>query len=264
MTQGVTTMDRRSLPLLVGALFILLSACSASSSSQPGGTEGARGSNAPQQSKASAQNESVPYGIYVGARVTGQCSAYHNSGGFRSMDFDAEFQKIVFVKPTATGQPGPYGGIYKADSAVRIGLPGIGLLGKGKIGGYAFCPDYDEAGEHPCHLTAGPHPFQPTISIYPDEPSTYPDVPLVGTHGPLGGGTSIIVFSIGAADEGGPIMQWEGDVGGYALGGALEPTSAPFPVTWDQLILGEGFSIDIITGDEWETWNWTMRFVPQG
>jgi hypothetical protein len=233
-------------------------ACSAPSSAGPSGRSGEPG---PTRSTA---GESVPYGIYVGAQVSGECNAYTNSGGFRSLNFDTSFQRIVFVKPTSTGQPGPYGGIYQAGSGVTIGLPGISILGEGKIDSFDLCPDYDEAGEHPSHLTDGPYPFRPAIYIYPDEPNEIPNVPLVGTPGPLGGGTSVVIFSIGSAESSGPIMQWEGGVGGYALGGSLEPVQAPFAVTWEQLMLGEEFSVAIITGEEGETWNWTMRFSPAG
>jgi hypothetical protein len=211
----------------------------------------------------SAPDESVPYGIYVGANVTGHCSAYKNSGGFESLTFDTEFHQIVFTRPTTADLPGPFGGIHTANSPIEVGMAGYGLIGKGELGAFTLCPDYD-ADDHsyPSRVTSGPNPFEPSISLMPADPDVFPNVPLVGTPGPLGGGTSIILFSIGATSDLGPIMEWEGGVGGYALGGALEPVQAPFPVTWDQLMLGEEFSIDIITGDEGETWNWTMRFVP--
>jgi hypothetical protein len=211
----------------------------------------------------STPDESVPYGIYVGANVTGHCGIYTNSGGFESLTFDTEFHHIVFTRPSTTGLPGPFGGLHTAGTDLNVGMAGISPVGKGALGDFTLCPTYEtEDTSYPNYVTSGPRPFEPSISLMTADPDVFPNVPLVGTPGPLGGGTSIILFSLISAGDMQPIMEWEGEMGASALGGAGDTVQAPFPVTWDQLMLGEEFSVDIITGDEGETWNWTMRFVP--
>jgi hypothetical protein len=212
----------------------------------------------------SLPNESVPYGIYVGARVQGKCGPYTNSGSFQSMTFDSEFHHVIFYRPSETELPGPMGGMQSANSPMTVGMAGVSIDGKGQLGDYSFCPMYEtEEDAYDCTVVEGPRPFVPAIQLMPMEPDMFPNVPLVGTPGPLGGGTSIILFSLDSAATSDPIMKWDGKIGVNLLGGASDPVQAPFPVTWDQLMMNEGFSVDIITGDEGETWEWTMRFIPE-
>jgi hypothetical protein len=211
----------------------------------------------------SSPDESVPYGIYVGATVKGDCGPYTNSGGIERLMFDAEFHGVVFSRPTETGLPGPMGGLHSANSPLVVGFAGVSIFGKGKLGDFTLCPMYEtEEDSYPSRVTNGPNPFEPSISLVAMDPDVFPNVPLVGTPGPLGGGTSIILFSLGSTADMGPILAWDGKIGTNSLGGAGGSPQAPFPVTWDQLMLGQEFTVDVITGDEGETWNWTMRFMP--
>jgi hypothetical protein len=89
-----------------------------------------------------------------------------------------------------------------------------------------------------------------------------PAEPLVGTPVPSGGGEAALVYSIGATSDLSPIMVWDCEMGTGAIGGSLEPIQVAFSTSWDRLMLGEGFSLGAIAGDEGETWEWSIRLVP--
>ena len=209
-------------------------------------------------------SSSPPYDIYVGANVTGNCGPFTNSGGFASLTFDSVIPGVRFSLPSEEGLPGPYGGITQ-EAALPISVPGMGLLGEGELGAFTFCPEYEAPDRiHTCRVTSGPSPFEPSLSLGVSEGSV-PVVPLVSTPGtPAAGGGegALLVYSIGSTSDMSPIMTWDCGVGGSALGGALEPVQVTFSASWDQLMLGEEFSLDAIGEDEAETWEWTIRFVP--
>jgi hypothetical protein len=204
-------------------------------------------------------SSSPAYDIYVGANVSGNCGPTTNSGGFASLTFDSAIRGIHFTAPSEHGLLGPFGGI--SQGGMPIGVPGVGLLGEGELGAFVFCPMYEGDEAHPCTVTEGPLPFEPSLSLGVSEGGV-PVVPLVGTPGPLGGGEALLIYSIGAAADLSPIMIWDCEMGTGALGGSLEPVQIAFSTSWDQLMLGEEFSIDAISGDEGETWEWTIRLVP--
>lgn len=197
----------------------------------------------------------------MGANVTGICGPETNAGGFSSLTFDTAFHDIRFAPPSETGLPGPFGGISQW-GAIAIGIPGAGVPGEGTLGAFTLCPMYEGDTGYPSIVTQGPYPFEPGLSVWPVDPDTLPVVPLASTPPPAGGTQMMLVFSIGANENMGPILFWQTEIGGAALGGSLEPVQAPFPVSWEQLARGEEFSLEVITGDEGETWKWTMRFVP--
>lgn len=58
------------------------------------------------------------------------------------------------------------------------------------------------------------------------------------------------------------MLRWDSEIGLGALGGAVEPLQVAFSTAWDRLMLGEEFEPGAISGDEGETWEWTIRFVP--
>jgi len=203
---------------------------------------------------------SPAYDIYVGANVSGNCGPLTNSGGFASLTFDSVIRGIRFGPPSDEGLPGPFGGITQGDG-LQIPLPGIGLLGEGELGAFSLCPMYEEPDVHPCTVTEGPSPFEPSLSLGPSEMGI-PVAPLVGTPAPMGGGEALLLYSIGSTSDLGPIMKWDCEIGIGALGGSLEPVQAAFSTSWDRLLLGEEFSLQATSGDEGETWEWTIRFVP--
>ncbi len=204
---------------------------------------------------------SPAYDIYVGANATGNCGPFTNSGGFASLTFDSVVRGVRFTPPSEEGLPGPYGGISQ-EGALPIPVPGMGLLGEGELGAFTFCPMYEGPDMvHPCTVTAGPSPFEPSLSIGFGEGGV-PVVPLAGTPVPSGGGEAVLVYSIGATSDLSPIMTWECVMGIGALGGSLQPVQVAFSTSWDRLMLGEEFSLGAIQEDEGETWEWTIRFVP--
>jgi hypothetical protein len=203
---------------------------------------------------------SPAYDIYVGANVTGRCGPTTNSGGFASFTFDSVIRGIRFSPPSETGLPGPFGGISQ-QGGIPIGAPGIGLLGEGELGAFSFCPMYEGDEAHPCTVTEGPSPFEPSLSLGMSE-GGIPVEPLVGTPVPSGGGEAVLVYSIGATSDLSPIMVWDCEMGTGAIGGSLQPVQVAFSTSWDRLMLGEEFSLGAISGDEGETWEWTIRLVP--
>jgi hypothetical protein len=204
---------------------------------------------------------SPAYDIYVGANVTGRCGPTTNSGGFASLTFDSVIYGVRFWPPSETGLPGPFGGISQ-EGGIPIGVPGIGLLGEGELGAFSFCPMYEAAdAAHPCTVTEGPSPFEPSLSVGMSEDGV-PLEPLTGTPVPSGGGEALLVYSIGATSDLSPIMRWECVMGIGALGGSVQPVQVAFSTSWDRLMLGEEFSLGAISGDEGETWEWTIRLVP--
>ncbi len=209
----------------------------------------------------SIPDESVPYGIYVGSNVSGHCDPYKNNGGIEKMTFDSVFHKIVFVRPGAKTAITQYGGMYIAGGDGNFPMIGIGILGEGELGDFTLCPQYEDDEGCACHVTNGPNPFEPSLSLMPYE-DDIPVVPLVGTPPPSTLGTAILHFMIGGTKDLGPILEWAGCVGSGALGGSLEPVDVYFVVTWDQLLAGEEFAEGAITGDEGETWDWSIRFMP--
>jgi hypothetical protein len=266
----------------LGAVLLLLSACTSSSPSgksgagESGGDAASGGDDAAGSGEAEGEEAdsewgldlsipegTVQYGVYVGANVTGHCDPYANSGGFESMTFDSVFNNVVFVQPNsgAAGAVGTYGGIYKADVAGSVPMVGIGITGEGKIGDFTLCPQYEEEEGCGCHVTNGPHPFEPVLSLLPAEPDYMPNT-LLGTEEPYKLGVAILHYSIGATKDLGPIMEWAGCVGSGALGGSLEPVDVTFVVSWDQLMMGEEFASGAVTGGERETWEWSIRFMP--
>jgi len=203
---------------------------------------------------------SPPYDIYVGANVTGNCGAFTNSGGFASLTFDSVFHGIRFSPPSEDNLPGPYGGISQ-EGGVPIPVVGMGLMGEGELGTFTFCPMY-EPESHPCSVTEGPSPFEPSLRIGAGE-SGVPVVPLVGTPVPSGGGEALLIYSIGSTSDLSPIMVWDCEIGTGALGGSLSPVQVAFPTSWDRLMQGEAFTLGAISDlDEGEVWEWTIRFVP--
>jgi hypothetical protein len=260
------------LPLFPGLLLALLAACSPFSPSAASDKTAGSGQTAGDGAEGEAEDSetgldlSVPegtvsYGVYVGANVTGHCDPYSNNGGFEFMTFDSVFHNIVFVAPTSPISPGQYGGIAKDEGLGLIPLVGIGIEGEGDIGDFTLCPQYEEPEGCACHVTNGPNPFQPILSLLPSEPDIMPDT-LLGTVEPYSVGVAILHFSIGGTEDLGPIMEWAGCVGSNALGGNLEPVDVTFVVSWDQLMKGEEFASSAVTGDEGETWNWSIRFMP--
>lgn len=208
----------------------------------------------------SGLTSSVPYDIYVGANVQGTCGPTTNSGGFSSLTFDSAIRGIRFSPPSETGLPGPAGGISQ-QGGVPIGVPGMGLLGEGGLGAFTFCPMYEGDEAHPCTVTQGPSPFEPSLSMAFGE-GGIPVEPLVGTPGPSGGGEAVLMYSIGSTSDLSPIMVWDCEMGTGALGGALQPVQIVFSTSWDRLMLGEEFSLEARYEDEGERWHWTMRLVP--
>jgi len=202
---------------------------------------------------------SPPYDIYVGATVTGNCGPYTNSGGFAALTFDSAFHGMRFSPPSDDSPWGPYGGISQG-GGVAIPVVGVGLLGEGQLGAFTFCPMY-EPEAHACSVTAGPLPFEPSLRLVPSE-SGVPVAPIAGTPVPAGGGEAVLVYSIGAARDLSPILTWDCEIGTGALGSSLNPVQVTFSVSWESLMLGEEFSLGAISGDEGETWEWTIRFVP--
>jgi hypothetical protein len=207
-----------------------------------------------------SSSPSVVYDVYVGANVTGHCGPTTNSGSFASLSFDSTIQGVRFYAPSESGLPGPLGGIA-LEAGESIPIVGMGLLGEGQIGSFTFCPMYEGDEAHPCTVTEGPNAFEPSLSLSPE--SGIPDVPLVGTPVPSGGGEAVLIYSIGAAADLSPILVWDCEMGTGALGGSLSPGGIAFSTSWDRLMMGEGFSLDGIAGDEGETWEWTLRLVPR-
>lgn len=203
---------------------------------------------------------SPPYDIYVGANVTGNCGGFTNSGGFASLTFDSAIRGIRFSPPSETDLPGPFGGIFQEGGA-PIPVPGMGLLGEGELGAFTFCPMYEGQEAHPCTVTAGPSPFEPSLRVGFSE-GDIPVEPLVGTPAPSGGGEAVLIYSIGATSDLSPIMTWDCEMGTGALGGSLQPVEVSFSTSWDRLMLGEEFSLEVTQEDEGGTWEWTIRFVP--
>ncbi|MGB7539175.1 MAG: hypothetical protein WBM17_11610 [Anaerolineales bacterium] len=273
-------MKKWILPLFIGTLLLLLSACSllptaggkgdAGDEAQAGdGQTGGNGDDGKADGgqeeewglDLSIPDESVPYGIYVGANVSGHCDPYKNNGGFEKMTFDSVFHKIVFVRPGAKTSITKYGGMYKAGGEGNFPMIGIGIPGEGELGDFTLCPQYEDEKGCACHVTNGPNPFEPSLSLMPPE-DDMGLVPMVGTPAPNTLGTALLYFSIGGTKDLSPIMEWEGCVGSGALGGSLEPVDVYFVVTWDQLLAGEEFAEGAITDDEGETWEWSIRFMP--
>jgi hypothetical protein len=205
---------------------------------------------------------SPTYDIYVGANVTGRCGPTTNSGGFAALTFDSVIHGVRFSPPSAEGDlPGPFGGIAQ-EGAMPIPVPGVGLMGEGELGAFTLCPMYEAPDAvHACTVTEGPSPFEPSLSLGVSE-GGLPVEPLVGTPVPSGGGEALLVYSIGATSDLSPIMVWECEMGIGAIGGSLQPVQVVFSTSWDRLMLGEEFSLGAISGDEGETWEWTIRFVP--
>ncbi len=265
--------------LLLGILMLLLSSCSALPSTEAKGDardEGQAGDESAGSDGDGSQadggkeeewgldlstpDESVNYGIYIGANVTGTCGPYKNSGGFKFMTFDSVFHNIVFVRPGSKKALTPYGGIYRAGGEGNFPRVGIGLNGEGKMGDFTFCPEYNGDKECACHVTNGPNPFEPILSLLPEEdPGIYP---LVGTPEPNNLGYAVLHYSIGGTKDLGPIMEWEGCIGIGALGGDLQPIDIEFLISWDKLMAGEEFADSVTGADEGEKWEWSIRFMP--
>ena len=202
---------------------------------------------------------SPAYNIYVGANVTGNCGASTNSGGFAALTFDSAFNGIRFSPPSDDSPWGPFGGISRG-GGVGIPIVGVGLLGEGQLGAFTFCPMY-EPEAHACSVTGGPLPFEPSLRLVPSE-SGVPVAPIAGTPVPTGGGEAILIYSIGAARDLSPILTWDCEIGVGGLGSSLDPVQVTFSTSWENLMLGEEFSLGATSGDEGETWQWTLRFVP--
>jgi hypothetical protein len=209
--------------------------------------------------------ESVPYGIYVRAVVTGRCGAYTNSGGFKNAEFEASFDGIVFVRPMGKGIPGPFGGLHRAGEPAAFSVTGgVSIGGQGTVDHVEYCPVYEtEVDTHPVKITSGFNPFKATIGVMSPVASDAPQG-VNPTKTPVGGGEAWIIFDIGDALNGGPILTYEvegepGQVQEDDL--SLGPTR--FLTTWDQLMRGKDFTITMTNGDEGETWQWEMSFHPQ-
>lgn len=263
------------LPLLTAAVVLLPSACAAqrsadASESPDGGADagegiGADGGGTDQDGSEwgldlSTPDESINYGIYVGAIVNGQCDPDTNNGGFQFMTFDSAFHQIVFVRPGSKKARTPYGGMYKADVPGSAPLVGIGILGEGEMGDFTLCPENDGR-DCACHVTNGPNPFEPNLSLQPEE-EVYGIAPSIGTPEPNNLGYAVLFYSIGGTKDLGPILEWSGCVGSHALGGDLEPVTVEFLISWDKLMAGEEFADSLVITFEGEKWEWSIRFVP--
>ena len=206
--------------------------------------------------------ESVPYGIYVKAVVSGKCGAYTNSGGFKDMELEAGFEGMVFVRPMGTGIPGPFGGLNRKTEPSAFSMTGLFLSGHGNIQSVHYCPVYEtEELSYPVNIISGPNPLETLIAV--KSPTALDSgAGTAPTKTPVGGGEAWIMFSIGRCASGGPILEYEvrGDKGAedeLSLGNPVR-----FVTTWDQLMKGEKFTIEMTGGDEGETWKWTMEFYP--
>jgi hypothetical protein len=202
------------------------------------------------------------YNIYVGASVQGVCGPTTNSGGFLGFSFDAAFPNMRFRPPGQESVGTGFGEMFRVGE-MEVGLPGLGIFGEGTVSSYTFCPMYED-GPIPCSVTQGPHPFEPSLSMLlpGEEPGDIPLVPLVGTPPAVGESTLSLLFSIGGTAEQDPFLEWECGIGTGALGGAVQPGGATFPVPWARIMAGEDIEVNVTTGDEGETWSWTMRMFP--
>jgi hypothetical protein len=208
--------------------------------------------------------ESVSYGIYVRAVVTGQCGAYTNSGGFKTLELEASFEGMVFMRPMGKGLPGPFGGLHRAtEPAFFSVVPGLYLDGTGEIQNVNYCPVYEtEVDTYAVNITSDINPFKAWIGIMSPAASDAPSG-IHPTQTPAGGGEAWIMFHIGNAVNGGPILTYEidGDPGQedeMSLGNPVR-----FITTWDQLMRGKDFTIKMTGDDEGEKWEWEMRLVPE-
>jgi hypothetical protein len=209
--------------------------------------------------------ESIPYGIYIRAVVTGQCGPYTNSGGFKNAEFEAAFNGIVFVRPMGKGLPGPFGGLHRAGEPTAFSVTGgVSIGGEGTVDRVEYCPVYEtEVDTHAVKITSGFNPFKATIGVMSPAASDAPQG-VLPTMTPVGGGEAWIIFDIGDALNGGPILtyQVEGEPGSNQENDlSLGPTR--FVTTWNQLMQGKDFTITMTNGDEGETWEWEVRFVPE-
>lgn len=208
--------------------------------------------------------ESIPYSIYVRAVVNGKCGAHTNSAGFKNMELEASFTGMVFVRPMGKGLPGPFGGVHRATGPAAFAVSaGIYLDGRGDIQRMEYCPQYEtEVDTYAVKIVSGPNPFQAWIGVM-SPTATDAGADVVPTKTPVGGGEAWVMFHIGNGESGGPILVYEidghrGEEDEMTLGNPVR-----FITTWDQLMKGEDFTIKMTGGDEGETWNWEMRFVPE-
>jgi hypothetical protein len=211
--------------------------------------------------------ESVSYGIYVGGVLTGaQCGPYTNSGGVLNLDFDSEFHKIVFARPTKDSLPGPYGGLLKEGAEFKAPMADLQVSGTGKIFSYNICPMFEtETDSYPSRVTEGPNPFPVYISIVsPKSAEGIEITPIASTPIITGGGTAVIKFEIGVPDGMRPILRWDGKIGIGEFGGVGDAAVAYFTTAWDQLMKGEEFAFEfVIAGDDGESWHWSIRLLPE-
>jgi hypothetical protein len=211
--------------------------------------------------------ESVPYGIYVGGVFTGaQCGPYTNSGGLINLDFDSEFHKIVFARPTKDSLPGPYGGLLKEGAEFKAPMADLQVSGTGKIFGYNICPMFEtETDSYPSKVTEGPNPFPVHISIVsPQGMEGFEITPIASTPTVTGGGKAVIKFQIGTPEGMRAILRWDGKIGTGEFGGIGGAVVAYFTTTWDQLMQGEEFAFEyIVVGEDGESWHWSIRFLPE-
>jgi hypothetical protein len=261
---------------------VLLQACSVSGLRAPGGSgqetpAGANldaggdsdnsGAGGGGSGNVSSALESVPYGIYVGGVFTGaQCGAYTNSGGLLNLDFDSEFHKIVFARPSKESLPGPNGGLLKEGAEFKAPMADLQVSGTGKLFSFNICPMFEtETDSYPSKVTEGPNPFPVLISmVSPQSTEGFEITPIAGTPTQAGGGKAVIKFQIGSPDGMRPILRWDGEIGTGEFGGIGGAEAAYFSTTWDQLMRGEEFAFEyIVVGEDGESWHWSIRFLPE-
>jgi hypothetical protein len=208
--------------------------------------------------------ESVSYGIYMHALVSGTCGAYTNSGGFKNMELEAAFTGMVFMRPMGKGIPGPFGGLHRVTEPAFFSVsPGLYLDGEGEIQNVVYCPVYEtEVDTYAVNITSGINPFQAWIGAMSPVASDAPEG-VNPTKTPVGGGEAWVMFHIGNAINGGPILEYEvrGDKGQEDEASLGNPVR--FITYWNQLMKGEDFIINMTQSDEGETWTWEVRFVPE-
>jgi hypothetical protein len=239
-------------------------ACGFSKTAVPVTPQGITFAATPEENKPADKNTSPAYTIFVGAYVHGKCGFDSNSGGIEKMTVESWFEDIHFQAPSDTGLPGPVGGIYQGHS-IPVGVPGVGLIGKGDVGpDFSLCPMYEtETDSYASRVTDGPHPFEPSLSLMPSSADEMCVVDLVGTQPKLtGGGSVYLVYSIGSTADMGPILLWDGKIGIGALGGSIEPVQGHFCFYWEQLLSGQEFQMTTTSGDESEQWDWTIQLSP--
>jgi hypothetical protein len=228
------------------------------SNSEAGGGKGGAGGNV------DSTVESVPYGIFIGATVSGECGVYSNSTGFENMEFGSEFHGIVFMRPMGKGVPGPYGGLRRQEDPAGFTMPGAYVSGKGDIQKVSFCPEYEtEDVSYPVEVK-GIHPFEPSIAIVPADQPRFPAVTEIpDTPTMPGGGKAVIMFSMGGTESGDPIIECEVRGADCSFGGLGDSNLMPFVTTWDQLMKGEEFAFEFVVDEDGETWHWSIRFMPE-